>query len=183
MKVAMLGDTSVGKSSILTRIVSDTFEPDSIRPTTSAAFFSYESKDPNDPEIYFCDTAGMEKYRSLNQSYYRDAACALVVFDITRKETFDHAITTWKSDFETLAPTTSFMFLVGNKCDSINDRAISEEQARNWANANGINYFETSALSGEGVKEMVDGLLKMLPANPRISEDVDLEAEGGNNCC
>lgn len=179
----MLGDTCVGKSSILNRIVYDKFEPDSNRPTTSGAFFSYESKDPNDPEIFFCDTAGMEKYRSMNQSYYRDAACAAVVFDITRKETFDHAITFWKSDFESLAPTSSFMILVGNKCDVIEDRVISEEQARNWANANQINYFETSALSGEGIAEMVDGLLKMLPTHPKISDDIDLEQDDGNKCC
>ena len=182
MKVVVLGDTCVGKSSILTRISSDEFSPDKMRSTTAAAFFSYESSDPKDPEIYFCDTAGMEKYRSMNYSYYRDAACALLVFDITRKETFDHAITTWKTDFLSLAPT-SFVFLVGNKCDMTEERVISEEQARNWANAHCINYFETSALNGEGIKEMVDGLLKMLPENPNLSEDVVIESDDRNKCC
>lgn len=182
MKVVMIGDASVGKSSIITRIDTDTFTPDAQRPTTSAAYTTYESDDPNDPEIYFCDTAGMEKYRSINQSYYRDAVCGLVVFDVTRKETFDHATTFWKTDFEACASTSAFIFLIGNKCD-LEERMVSEEQARNWANANCVNYFETSALSGQGITEMISGLMKMLPANPKMSDTRDLSEEDGKKCC
>lgn len=178
-KVILIGDTAVGKSSIVNRIVNGTFNP-MTRATTTFGVFLYESQDPDDPELEIWDTAGMEKYRAINRQYYRDAAAALLVFDLTRRPTFQNALDNWKADFEAVAATTSFVFLVGNKCDCQDGIAVSEEEARNWANANCVNYFPVSALTGEGIDDMLTGLLKMIPKDPLETDDVPME---DSKCC
>ena len=185
MKVILVGDTSVGKTSMICRLINGEFNPSEIRATTSFAISTYRGADPDDPEIQIWDTAGMEKYRAVNMNYYRDAAAALLVFDLSNRSTFDNARTIWKSDFEQATNSdNAFIFLIGNKCDLADSMEVSEEEARNWANMNNINYFQTSALTGEGLTEVVDALMKMLPRHHTPIEVVEIATERKKwRCC
>ncbi|KAF2744538.1 ras-domain-containing protein [Sporormia fimetaria CBS 119925] len=109
------------------------------------------------------DTAGQETYKSITRSYFRGASGALLVFDITRKNTFLSA-TSWLSDLRAIAEEGIVVVLVGNKSDlasastvsgndSENKRQVTKEEAEAWCKANGVmEYVETSAKSGEGVE-------------------------------
>lgn len=116
------------------------------------------------------DTAGQETYKSITRSYFRGASGALLVYDITRRSTFDHA-TEWLNDLRQIAEEGIVVVLVGNKLDlaststvngnkpenkdleAANKRAVTTEEAEEWCRVNGVlRYVETSAKSGEGVE-------------------------------
>ncbi|CAM0137775.1 Ras-related protein Rab-2A [Umbelopsis sp. WA50703] len=103
-------------------------------------------------KLQIWDTAGQESFRSITRSYYRGAAGALLVFDITRRETFDHLVT-WLEDVRKHAnPNTSIMVL-GNKNDLDSKRQVSREEAERFAKENDLFYLETSAKAANNVEE------------------------------
>lgn len=119
------------------------------------------------------DTAGQETYKSVTRSYFRGASGALLVFDITRRPTFEH-VTDWLNDLRQIAESDLVVVLVGNKSDLAAEdedkREVSVEEAESWAKKNGVlEYVETSAKSGEGV-EM---------AFARVSERIYQNIEAG----
>jgi len=113
------------------------------------------------------DTAGQETYKSITRSYFRGASGALLVYDITRRSTFE-SVTSWLHDLRQIAEEGIVVILVGNKADlapsstvtgdgsgreAENKRAVTKEEAEEWCQANGVmQYVETSAKSGEGVE-------------------------------
>ncbi|KAF3766144.1 hypothetical protein M406DRAFT_60618 [Cryphonectria parasitica EP155] len=115
-------------------------------------------QDPPPPQkhmkLSLWDTAGQETYKSVTRSYFRGASGALLVFDISRKATFDH-VTDWLNDLRQIAEPDIVVILVGNKADLASEkREVDEADARDWARRNGVlQYVETSAKSGEGVEE------------------------------
>lgn len=119
------------------------------------------------------DTAGQETYKSVTRSYFRGASGALLVFDISRRPTFDH-VTDWLNDLRQIAEADIVVVLVGNKSDLAagddNKREVTKEEAEDWAKRNGVlEYVETSAKSGEGV-EMAFG---------RVAERIYMNIEAG----
>ena len=131
------------------------------------------------------DTAGQETYKSITRSYFRGASGALLVFDITRRSTFEHA-TDWLHDLRQIAEEGIVVVLVGNKrdlasrsildgsqtenkgLDAENKRAVTREEAEDWCKANGVlKYVETSAKSGEGVERA------FLDVAERIYENIE----------
>ncbi|KAF7544535.1 hypothetical protein G7046_g9769 [Stylonectria norvegica] len=103
------------------------------------------------------DTAGQETYKSVTRSYFRGASGALLVFDLSRKQTFQH-VTDWLSDLRQIAEPDIVVILVGNKADlaqqADNKREVTREEAEEWARKNGVmEYVETSAKSGENVEK------------------------------
>ncbi|KAH7320914.1 putative GTP-binding protein rab2 [Stachybotrys elegans] len=102
------------------------------------------------------DTAGQETYKSVTRSYFRGASGALLVFDLSRKQTFQH-VTDWLNDLRQIAEPDIVVILVGNKADLTqqenNKREVTREEAEEWAKRNGVmEYVETSAKSGENVE-------------------------------
>ncbi|TAQ84909.1 hypothetical protein B7494_g6756 [Chlorociboria aeruginascens] len=119
------------------------------------------------------DTAGQEEYRSVTRSYFRGASGALLVFDISRRQTFTH-VTSWLNDLRQIAEPDIVVVLVGNKCDldegDESKRQVTKEEAEGWALKNEVlEYVETSAKSGEGV-EMAFG---------RVAERIYMNIEAG----
>ncbi|OHE96123.1 hypothetical protein CORC01_08500 [Colletotrichum orchidophilum] len=103
------------------------------------------------------DTAGQETYKSVTRSYFRGASGALLVFDLSRKQTFQH-VTDWLNDLRQIAEPDIVVILVGNKADLTQDadnkREVTKEEAEEWAKKNGVfEYVETSAKSGENVEK------------------------------
>uniref|UniRef100_A0A1A8V7G9 RAB4a, member RAS oncogene family n=3 Tax=Nothobranchius TaxID=28779 RepID=A0A1A8V7G9_NOTFU len=152
LKVCLLGDTGVGKSSIVCRFVEDNFDPN-INPTIGASFMTKTVQYQNELHKFLIwDTAGQERFRSVTRSYYRGAAGALLVYDITSRETYN-ALTTWLSDARMLASQNIVIILCGNKKDLDADREVTFLEASRFAQENELMFLETSALTGENVEE------------------------------
>lgn len=149
----MQGDTSVGKSCLVVRFVRGEYF-DYQEPTIGAAFLT-QTVVLDDCVVRFelWDTAGQERYRSLAPMYYRGAAGAVVVFDVTNRDSFEGA-KGWVKELMKKGDPNVVIALAGNKADIKEGRAVSAEEARDYAKENGIIYFDTSAKSGLNVKEM-----------------------------
>ena len=152
VKFIIVGDSSVGKSNILLRFSRNIF--DSGHQATLGIEFANKHLIYNNTDylIQIWDTAGQENFRSVTRAYYKASAVAMVVYDITKEETFDH-IQTWLKDCKDLAPKTVLLVLVGNKTDLEDQRVISKERGENLAKENNMMFFETSAKLGNGIEE------------------------------
>lgn len=140
VKVVVIGDSTVGKSSVVMRYAYDTFGTDQM-PTIGAAVIS---KRVNNITLNIWDTAGQERYRSLSSLYYRGAQIALVVYDITNRHSFNSA-TTCLSSFKMAVPD-AIVALVGNKIDLDASRCVEHEEGSRFAEETGSHFFEVSAL-------------------------------------
>merc|ERR1712151_8869 len=137
-------------------------------PTIGAAFMT-QTLSLSDVVVKFeiWDTAGQERYKSLAPMYYRGAAAAVIVYDITSKESFDAA----KSWVVELRSTDTLIALAGNKSDLDSTRIIERETARAYAEQMGILYMETSAKSGQNVNELFHEIAVRLPKQSKEDED------------
>jgi len=108
------------------------------------------------------DTAGQERYRSLAPMYYRGAAAALVVYDITDADSFAGA-KTWIEELQRQGSADIVIGLAGNKCDLSSKRAVSTEEAKTYASDNGCIFFETSAKTAENISAIFTEIAKRLP--------------------
>ena len=155
-KVVLLGESGVGKTCIISRYVNNTYDEKS--ETTNGA--SYASK-VIDLEQYkqslrfdIWDTAGQEKYRSLTKFFYKDAAIAVLVYDITRRESFEEVRKYWYEQLKTCGEKNIVIGLAGNKCDMFDKEAVTEEEARSFANEIGAQFQLTSAFKNLGIEDL-----------------------------
>jgi small GTP-binding protein len=151
-KIVAAGDTSVGKSSIIKRLISGAFQEDAC-PTTGADFFTWVC--PIDSEtirLQIWDTAGQERFHSISKSYFRSAVGAILVYDITSTQSFD-ALMDWLPDLQSLALPNAYILLIGNKADLEAERTIAPGAVKDFAQLHGLEAVETSALNGKGVIE------------------------------
>ncbi|CCC68847.1 hypothetical protein NCAS_0B07630 [Naumovozyma castellii] len=200
-KLVLLGDSSVGKSSIVHRFVKDSF--DELRESTiGAAFLSQTIKikaeeQEEDVVIKFeiWDTAGQERYKSLAPMYYRNANAALVVYDLTQKDSLVKA-RSWVEELKNkVGDEDLVIFLVGNKldlCEGEEDlRAVDTSEAKAYAEEQNLLFTEVSAKTGQGVKEVFRSIGEKLYASKkdeilakknrelgnRVNNSVDINAQ------
>ncbi|KAK6949380.1 GTPase Ypt5 [Daldinia eschscholtzii] len=189
-KLVLLGESA---SSIVLRFVKDQF--DSYRESTIGAAFLTQtiSLDENTTvKFEIWDTAGQERYKSLAPMYYRNANCAVVVYDITQSASLDKA-KAWVKELQRQANENIIIALAGNKLDLVNEqpdkRAVSTADAEAYANEAGLLFFETSAKTAENVRELFTAIAKKLPLDqvgPRHTRPgqrpggVSLTPEGAN---
>jgi Ras-related protein Rab-2A len=149
-KFIIVGNSAVGKSCLLLRFDEDRFQP--IHDVTVGVTFSVKMVkiDGQDVKVQIWDTAGQEIFRSITRSYYRDSACAIIVYDITDRNSFEK-IDDWIRDVRNLAPPDCLLVLFGNKLDLDKQRAIATSQGQDLADRHGLLFFETSASTGENV--------------------------------
>ena len=112
-------------------------------------------------KLQIWDTAGQERFRAVCKSYYRGSAGALLVYDITRRDTFQH-ITTWLSDARSLANPNTVIMLIGCKRDLEASRDVSVEEAAQFAKENDLLFMETSAMTGENIEEAFLGTARLI---------------------
>lgn len=103
-------------------------------------------------KLQIWDTAGQESFRSITRSYYRGAAGALLVYDITRRDTFEH-LTSWLEDARQHSNQNMAIMLIGNKSDLEHRRAVSREEGQAFADENNLVFMETSAKTADNVEE------------------------------
>ncbi|WFD29575.1 GTP-binding protein of the rab/ypt [Malassezia sp. CBS 17886] len=163
-KLVLLGESSVGKSSIALRFVKDQFD-DFRESTIGAAFLTQTVRRDDDTSVKLeiWDTAGQERYKSLAPMYYRNAHCAVVVYDVTEEESLEKA-KGWIRELQRHADANIIIALVGNKLDLADARrAVPAEEAQKYADAEGLFFIETSAKTPTNITELFDALAQKLP--------------------
>ena len=172
LKFIIIGDAAVGKSNLLVRYTSGQFKEE-YQLTIGVEFGSNDVIiGDNTYRIQIWDTAGQENFRSITRSYYKNTACAIIVYEISNKKSFEN-ISSWIEECKNTAPKSILMVLVGNKCD-LDNREVTEEEGREFAEKNGMLFFETSAKTGKNVEELFKQSVKVI--DQKIKENYyDLE--------
>eukprot|EP00283_Hemiselmis_rufescens_P007766 CAMPEP_0173434162 /NCGR_PEP_ID=MMETSP1357-20121228/12148_1 /TAXON_ID=77926 /ORGANISM="Hemiselmis rufescens, Strain PCC563" /LENGTH=221 /DNA_ID=CAMNT_0014398973 /DNA_START=70 /DNA_END=733 /DNA_ORIENTATION=- len=151
-KYIIIGDTGVGKSCLLLQFTDKRFQP--VHDLTIGVEFGARtvSVDGKSIKLQIWDTAGQESFRSITRSYYRGAAGALLVYDLSRRETFDH-LAGWLDDAKQHCSPHMVIMLCGNKSDLDSRRAVSTEEGQAFADKHGLIFLETSAKTADNVED------------------------------
>jgi len=185
-KLVLLGDSAVGKSCLVVRFVRDEFF-EFQEPTIGAAFLT-QTVTLDDATVKFeiWDTAGQERYRSLAPMYYRGAAAAIVVYDITKKDSFNGA-KSWVKELQRRGDPNVVIALAGNKADMEAKRKVQTEEAQQYAKDSDIIHMETSAKTAFNVRNLFVEIAKKLPKTPvapeRESFPIVPPKKDKRNCC
>mmetsp|Transcript_6190 Transcript_6190/g.16821 ORF Transcript_6190/g.16821 Transcript_6190/m.16821 type:complete len:212 (+) Transcript_6190:38-673(+) len=160
-KYIIIGDTGVGKSCLLLQFTDKRFQP--VHDLTIGVEFGARmvSIDSKQIKLQIWDTAGQESFRSITRSYYRGAAGALLVYDITRRETFNH-LTSWLEDARQHSHANMSIMLIGNKSDLEHRRAVSFEEGQKFAQEHGLIFLETSAKTAANVEDAFIGTARTI---------------------
>merc|ERR1711959_316984 len=161
-KLVLLGDSAVGKSSLVLRFVRGQFFE--YQESTIGAAFLTQNVSLNDYTVKFeiWDTAGQERYHSLAPMYYRGAAAAVVVYDITSQDSFSRA-KAWVKELQRQGSPSIVIALAGNKCDLASKRKVETSEAAEYSKDNGLFHIETSAKTALNVEELFKAIAKKLP--------------------
>jgi len=165
-KLVLLGDSAVGKSSLVLRFVKKTFFE--YQESTIGAAFLTQTVALNDCVVKFeiWDTAGQERYHPLAPMYYRGAAAAIVVYDVTNRQSFQRA-KSWVKELQRQGNANICIALSGNKVDLADGgRQVEADEAKAYADENGLLFFETSAKTNQNVNEMFRSIAVKLPKTP-----------------
>jgi small GTP-binding protein len=156
VKFILVGDVSVGKTSLLQSFEHETFTNDH-EPTIGLAFSQKNVRvNGEDIQMQLWDTAGQEEYRALTKSYYRNSACVILVFDITNMTSFKN-LDTWLKDIHANTHEEIVLTLVGNKADCNPElRQVFFDNASRYSQITKMHYVEASAKSGLGVKDVFE---------------------------
>ncbi|XP_027726423.1 ras-related protein Rab-5C [Vombatus ursinus] len=163
-KLVLLGESAVGKSSLVLRFVKGQFHE--YQESTIGAAFLTQTVCLDDTTVKFeiWDTAGQERYHSLAPMYYRGAQAAIVVYDITNTDTFARA-KNWVKELQRQASPNIVIALAGNKADLASKRAVDFQEAQAYADDNSLLFMETSAKTAMNVNEIFMAIAKKLPKN------------------
>merc|ERR1712023_9359 len=171
-KLLLVGDSGVGKSSLLLRFAADSFED--LTPTIGVDFkVKYVSLDGKRLKLTVWDTAGQERFRTLTSSYYRGAQGIIFAYDVSRRETFESLTDVWMREVDMYSTVSSAVkMVVANKVDLEAQREVSYEEGAAFARSNGCLFVETSAKTNIAVGQAFEELCL------KILETPDLLAEG-----
>jgi len=168
-KLLIIGDSNVGKSSILLRFTEDDFEED--HPCTIGVDFKVKYINWNDNKkinLTIWDTAGQEKFRSLTSSYYRGTQGIILVFDVTDRPSFQH-LDNWLKEIELYSTNENVVkLLVGNKIDKESQRKVRKEEGLEFARSKGMMYLECSAKTRIGIQQAFEELVQKILDTPTL---------------
>ena len=181
-KIVIIGDSGVGKSNILSRYVRDEFSIDT-KATVGVEFGSKIISINNQQiKMQIWDTAGQEKYKSVSSIYYKGAKGALLVYDISRKETFNN-LNRWINEIKNNSDENINILLIGNKCDLEEGRQISQEEAFQKAKEINAGFLEVSALQAVNIEKAFKYLIQQIYSKNynRIDEKKNTLKENNND--
>ena len=180
-KVVLLGGSGVGKTSIITRFVSSTFN-ENHSATIGGYFINKEifiEKYNIDIKLNIWDTAGQERYRSLTKFFYKDAKIIILTYDITRPETFVELKDYWFDQLKNIAMDNIVIGIAGNKFDLIEEEKVREEEVREYASEIGASFRFTSALNNNGIdelfKELVEKYIEKFGIESLINKELSIK--------
>mmetsp|Transcript_33958 Transcript_33958/g.85215 ORF Transcript_33958/g.85215 Transcript_33958/m.85215 type:complete len:199 (-) Transcript_33958:405-1001(-) len=189
-KLLLVGDSGVGKSSMLLRFTDDHFDEEI--GCTIGVDFKVKTMEVNGSRVNLTiwDTAGQEKFRSLTSSYYRGTQGIILVYDVSRRDTFDH-LNMWLKEISMYCLATSVVkLLVGNKIDQ-DERQVPREEGEKFARSNGMVFLECSAKTNKGIQQTFEEMVLKILDNqsleiPASQESVKLStsarAEEQDSC-
>ena len=163
VKIILIGDSAVGKTNIMSKYLKGEFQ-ENTKATVGVEFGSKQfTVEGHQVKAQIWDTAGQEKYKAITGAYYKGSKGAFVVYDITRRDTFESA-DRWINDLKVTADPKINIILIGNKCDLEDKREVLKEQGEEKAKSFDCAFFETSALKGDnidkGFEMMVNEIFK-----------------------
>lgn len=176
LKVIILGDSGVGKSSLMNQYVNAKFDS-RYKATIGADFLTKDLEvDGWQVVLQVWDTAGQERFQSLGGAFYRGADACMLVFDLTSQETFAH-LTSWREEFIIQAGDGKEFVLIGNKNDLADRRAIAQKTALQWcqdveSGDDKVPYFETSAKENFNVEQAFQAVAKGALKKVRVEDDL-----------
>ncbi|KAL8229784.1 hypothetical protein R6Q57_014684 [Mikania cordata] len=180
-KVVVIGDSGVGKTQVLSRFTRNEFCFDS--KSTIGVEFQTKTLRVKSKVIkaQIWDTAGQERYRAVTSAYYRGALGAMLVYDITKRRSFDN-VAGWVEELRAHADNSIVIALIGNKADLEEKRAVPSEDAMEFAEDQNLYFFETSALTGDNVEAAFNKLLEEIySAVSKKTLDHDVVKSNGNS--
>ena len=172
IKIMLLGESQIGKTSLIQRYVKNNFNLSYI--TTVGIDFQLKQIKMNNKSIklQIWDTAGQERFKNITKSYFHSSDGFIVGYDITSRLSFTN-VSTWLKEINENAPEEIHKILIGNKCD-LNEREVTTEEGQKLAEENGMKFFETSAKNDINVKETFEAITKDIL-------DVQYKVEGDGN--
>jgi len=179
VRLLMVGDSSCGKTSLVLRFDQNVFSTKFVT-TIGVDYRDKMVKIEGAPmRLQLWDTAGQERFRSLTSNFFGRADGFVLAYDISNRPSFDHVIG-WMRDIKTRAPPDCDIVLCGNKSDLDNDRVVSTDEGKALADEYGVQFFETSALTGNNVETMFTALATTIKRK-RIDELEGAEGDGAGN--
>lgn len=182
-RVVVIGDSGVGKTSMVQRISAGDFDRLST-PTVGAGVYPVTVRvNGKDVSYHVLDTAGQEMFRTIVPIYFRDVSCCVIAFSFSDLDSFKH-IDEWAEIFHSHATPGLPIILVGNKCD-LQPHAVDPEIAQEWADGNKCNFFVCSAASGEGIEALFDyiGQILLNSNNTQEEDTKKLKKDKKAGCC
>jgi len=158
-KIVLIGESGVGKTSIINQYIEETFKED--QETSAGASFSTKKlnlKNGNQITLEIWDTAGQEKFRALTQLFYKEASAAILVYDITRKDSFNQIKEYWINQVIEKSPNNIIIAIVANKIDLFEKEEVEEKIARDFALENNAIFMMTSAKNKDGIDELFSSI-------------------------
>lgn len=167
-KLLLIGDSGVGKSSLLLSFTSETFED--LSPTIGVDFkVKYVTLGGKRLKLAIWDTAGQERFRTLTSSYYRGAQGIIMAYDVTRRETFTNLSEIWAKEIDLYSTNQDCIkMLVGNKVDKESERAVTKKEGINFAREYGCLFIECSAKTRANVQQCFEELVLKILETPSL---------------
>ena len=192
VKVVAVGESGVGKTCLLIRFIRDTFDENS-QATLGVEFMAkiIQTEKQHRIQLQLWDTAGQELFRSVTRGYYRGSAGALILFDISNRDSFEN-VEKWLQDVKDVAREDVVLILIGNKSDLESKRQVKYEEANDFAQKFNMKYFEVSAKTGENVSEAINECVSLIEKNldsgmlqPQASDSIDFKDDvpEKSTCC
>ena len=155
LKLVLIGESGVGKTSIITQFIDEVFSFDK-QSTIGGTFSSRLVKCGNGKnlKLEIWDTAGQERYRSVTKMFYKDANAAILVYDITNKNSFDQLQNYWAEQVKESSPKNIIIAVAANKCDLFDKEVVDEKAARDYAKSIGAIFSLTSAKNTAGINDL-----------------------------
>ena len=159
-KVVLVGETQTGKTSIIAKLIQNEFKED-VPSTLVNSISKYEITIKKKPiQFLIWDTAGQEKYRSLNTLFYKDAIMVVIVYDITQRRSFNELKNYWIEQIHQNCEKNVILALAANKADLIEKQTITEDEGKELARSINAIFMMTSCLSGTGIRELFEEMGK-----------------------
>jgi len=182
-KLVLIGDSGVGKSCLLLRFADDAFTESYISTIGVDFRFRTVKIDQKTVKLQIWDTAGQERFRTITSAYYRGADGIIMVYDVTKQDSFDH-VNDWLREVNRYATEETCKLLVGNKCDKVKEKKISFDDAKAFADSLNIPLLETSAKNADNVEKafltMAAKLITIRDQQKTTDTDPDKKTDFGN---
>ena len=178
IQLLVIGDSSVGKTSLITRYTNGTFKEEYLATVGLDYYSKVEAINNQTINIKLWDTAGQERFKALTQNYFRNAEGVLLTFDVTNTDSFNN-LKDWIGSIKTNMESKNIflpLIIVGNKIDMEDAREINKEDAEKFVSDNNYKYFETSAKTGEGVDDAIRDLVNQVLEQGDQLDDHKIEA-------